>query len=351
MATSIDATELRYLTYSRGDLYDRTIDTEYLEHECPLDQTSFKVPIPSSKQHAIASIGCFDQLPLEITQCILSNVDLATLTLLRSISKRMNLLVSSIFLYKEAVTHAPNALRALLSTGAAHYFTVIDLYNALREHECFLCGNFGAFLYLLECHRYCWRCISSVQHLLPISKEAAQFLYRLDLQTMANLPTIINIPGSYGIKQHRSPHVKKQGGVRIAMVAYGAAKEAGTKLQALTEDYEKAKLETRIALRGPVAQDLTRDMDCMNHDPVGFREGYGLEPQRFMAAVRFPTLIAGTDTVEWGVSCLGCLEGDENGAEERLWNEQFTTEGMARHLEQCQKARHSWVSDRVTELQ
>ena len=350
MTTSMTA-EVRYLTYSRGDLHDRTIDTECLQRECPLDQKSSKSSITSSGQQAIASIGWLDKLPPETIQCILSNLDLATLTLLRSISRRMNLLVSSVFSYNKAVTHAPDALRALLSTGAAHYFTAIDLYKALREQECFLCGDFGPFLYLLECHRYCWRCISSIQDLLPISKEAAQFLYHLDLQTMASLPTMINIPGFYGMRQCRRPDMKSKGGARIAMVAYGAARKAGTKLQALTDDYEKAKLETRIALRGPVAKDLTRDMDCMNYDPVGFREGYGLEPQRFMAAVRFPTLIAGTDAVEWGISCLGCLERSESGAEERLWNEQYTTEGMVVHLERCQKARKSWVSDRVTELE
>lgn len=347
---TMDATELRYLTYSRGDICDRTIDTDHLHQNCPLDQKSLKPPSASSVQGAYASLGRFGRLPIETTLNIFANTDLSTLTLLRSISERTSLLVDSVLPYEAVVTHAPNALRALLSTGSAQYFTAIDLYNALRAQDCFLCGRFGPFLYLLECRRCCWKCLTSVQDILPISKEAAQFLYHLDLETMTNIPTLLNIPGSYGPKHRRQPHMEMKGGARIALVAYGAARKAGAKIQALTDDYGKAKLETRIALRGPMSQDFMHEMDCMNYDPAGYAAGYGLEPQRFMAAVRFPTLIAGTDTVEWGVSCIGCLEGAEVGDEERFWNEQYTTEGMKKHLEQCQKAGQSWVNDRVREL-
>ena len=346
----MDANELRYLTYSRGDIYDRTIDTEHLQHDCPLDQTSSKSPLASDMRDATASLGRFDKLPVETIHTIFTSLDLYTLTLLRSTSKRMNLIVDSVLPYKEVFTHAPNALRALLSTGTARYFTAIDLQNALRAQKCLLCNHFGTFLYLLECRRCCWQCLSSSEDLLPIAKEAAQALYHLDVQTMVDLPTVLNIPDNYGPKQRRKPHMRNKGGIRVALVAYGAARNAGVALQALTDDYEKAKLETRIALRGPVAQDFMRDMDCMNYDFAGYNAGYGLEPQRFMAAVRFPTLIAGSDVVEWGVSCLGCLENAKEGDEERFWNEQYTNAGMVAHLAYCQEARHSWVYDRVKEL-
>lgn len=170
---------------------------------------------------------------------------------------------------------------------------------------------------------------------------------------MANIPTLVNIPGTYGLKQKETSHMRVKGGVRVAMVSYGAARKACAEShdqEALEDDYEKAKLETRIALRGPVPQDFMRDMDCMNYDPAGYNGGYGLEPQRFMAAVRFPTLFDGADTLEWGVSCLGCLERATEGHEERLWNEQYTTEGMMKHLEQCEKARQMWANDRTAEV-
>lgn len=353
MTDSMDATELRYLTYSRGDICDRTIDTEYLQNDCPLDQTSSKTPSASHMQEETASLGRFDKLPLETTQNIFSYLDLSTLTLLRFISRRTNLLVDSLLAYKEVITHCPNALRALLRTQTAQYFTATNLYDTLKAQECFICGRFGALLYLLECRRCCWGCLTSVEDLLPICKASAKFLYRFDAQTMAVIPTLFNVPGYYGLKQNQTPHMRAKGGKRVAMVAYGAARKACAELQdedTLADNYDKAIEETRVALRGPVSQDVMRDMDCMNYDPAGYDAGYGLEPQRFMAAIRFPTLLAGTDAVEWGISCLGCLERAKKRDEERLWNEQYTTEGMVKHLEQCQKARQSWADDRVTEV-
>ena len=347
----MDATKLRYLTYSRGDICDRTIDTEHLQHDCPLDQTSSRLPTTFHMQ--TASLGRFDKLPLETTQNILSNLDLSTLTLLRSISRRTTFLVDSLPGYQKVITHSPNALRALLSTHVAQYFTANDLHNALRAQNCFLCGQFGAFLYLLECRRCCWQCLTSDEDLLPISQSSAKLTFRFDAQTGAKLPMLLNIPGSYGLKQERLPHMRSKGGVRVALVAYGAARKARVRSQLhdlLSQDYEKLKLETRIAFRGPLSQDFMWEMDCMNYDPAGYEAGYGLEPQRFMAAIRFPTLIAGTDTVEWGISCLGCLERAKDGDEERFWNEQYTNEGMVKHLEQCKKAARSWANDRMTEL-
>ncbi|KAF6231383.1 hypothetical protein HO173_010343 [Letharia columbiana] len=353
MASTIVASTLRALTYSRGDICDRTINTEYLQNDCPLDQTSANAHLACRIQPATASLGRLDILPVETIQIIFSNTDLSTLTLLRSVSRRASCLVDSVPAYKKAVTHSPNALRALISTHTAQYFTANDVFDALLAHECFLCGRFGAFLYLLECRRCCWDCLISVEDLLPICKASAQTLYRFDAQTMDEMPTVLTIPGSYGLRHKQSTHRQPKGEKRVAMVAYGAARKAGLNVQMgkkLTDHYEKAKLETRVALRGPVAQDPMRDMDCMNYDHAGYKAGFGLEPQRFMAAVRFPTLITGTDKIEWGFSCLGCLERAEYGDEERFWNEQYTTEGMVRHLDKCQRAGQSWINDRVTEV-
>lgn len=305
-------------------------------------------------QQATASLGRFDEIPLETTQNILSYLDLGSLTLLRSISKRMNIIVDSLPIYGKVVTHAPDALRALLSTGSAKDFTALHLYNALRAQDCFSCGRFGAFLYLLLCRRCCWKCLTTSKDLLPMSQAAVKLLFRFSERTMARVPSMLNIPGSYSPKHKQFPEIiSKGGGKRVALVAYGAARRACAKKNGRkpsTEEYEKLKLETRIALRGPSNQDFMREMDCKNHDPAGYKAGYGLEPERFMAAVRIPTLIRGTDAVEWGVSCLACLDRSRDGDEERFWNEQYTTEGMVKHLEECELAMFLWLNDRIGEL-
>ena len=344
--------ELDYYTYSRYDMCDRTIDTELLRQLCPLDQSSSKTPLASKIRAATASLGRLDVLPLETLQNTLSYLDLSSLTCLRSISRRLRALVDSLHHYRAVVTHAPNALRALLSTHAAPFFTASDLYQALRAQDCFWCGdNFGTHLYLLECRRCCWKCLTSARDLLPIAKEPAKLFQRLDARTMAEMPTLLSLPGFYGLKEVSMPHMYIKHGKRITLVSYRAVRKAGPKLhgrEAKNRDYEKAKLETRIALRGPLNQDFMRDTNCANYDRAGYNAGYGLEAQRFMAAVRFPTLSAGT--VEWGISCLGCLEHARDGDEERYWNEQYTKEGMVEHLKHCDKKQQSWLDDRVREL-
>lgn len=77
------------------------------------------------------------------------------------------------------------------------------------------------------------------------------------------------------------------------------------------------------------------DLDIMNTDPVGYAAGYAREPQRFMAAVRFPTLDNGSDRIEWGLSCMICLERAKEGDEERWWNEQFSRGDVGGHVEGC----------------
>ena len=215
-------------------------------------------------------------------------------------------------------THAPDALRALLSTGAANHFSVVDVKRALRRTECASCGErFGAYLYLLECRRCCWRCLSTSRELLPVVKDAVERLYAVEAWVMDALPSVRSLPGVYGPRYRRRPNVRSKNHKRIELVANGAARKAGGKILKecrLDDDdddgselalYEDALLATRIALRGPVELDFMREMDCRNYDPEGYDGGWGLQPQRLMAAVRFPALVRGE--VEWGFCCFGCL--------------------------------------------
>lgn len=66
--------------------------------------------------------------------------------------------------------HAPNALRAILSTGLAPQFTIGNLYRALRTQDCSECGSFGAYLHLLDCRRYYWLCVAEAINILPITR-------------------------------------------------------------------------------------------------------------------------------------------------------------------------------------
>ena len=133
--------QLHELTYERQDISHHYIDPKTLEQNCPLAQPS---SIAGSNAASLQALGQLDLLPLEVIQSILQVLDLQTLTLMQSINHRSKLLVDSVPQHREIVTHAPNALRAILSTGLAPQFTINDLSTALRAQECFECGDFGA---------------------------------------------------------------------------------------------------------------------------------------------------------------------------------------------------------------
>ena len=84
-----------------------------------------------------------------------------------------------------------NDLRAFLSTHAAQYFTANNLYNALKAQDCFSCGRFDAFLYLLERRRCCWQCPTNANDLLPKTQ----------------IPTLLNDPKTSTYVRRSAPKV------------------------------------------------------------------------------------------------------------------------------------------------
>ena len=105
------------------------------------------------------------------------------LTLRLSISHRSKLLVDSLSQHIEIVTHAPNALRAILGINLAPHFTAQDLSSALRAQECHWCGSFGPYPYLPECHRCCLPCLAEASDTHPFKKGLQRFFFLGSLLT------------------------------------------------------------------------------------------------------------------------------------------------------------------------
>lgn len=142
--------EKRYheLTYSHPSRPDFTLDDNDLALRCPLDNGHF----PKTPQH---DLDLLDRLPLDLLQPLLTQLDLCTLTDLRRINQRGRDVVDSIPEYRIIITHAPDALRALLSVKAARYVTCESLYVKLCMSQCEHYEKFGGYLYLLTCkHLY-----------------------------------------------------------------------------------------------------------------------------------------------------------------------------------------------------
>lgn len=340
MADLNAAQQLHELTYEGQDLLDLSINLEMLEQRCPLAQPSY---IAGSKTASFQPLGQLDILPLEIIQNILELLDLHTLTLVQSLSHRSNLLVHNLPQHRELVTHAPNALRAMLSPGLAPHFTIKHLSRALRTQDCFKCGSFGAYLYLLECRRSCWLCLAKSYDTVPLPKDFAMNSLKRQLPCMQSLPGRYSLDCTDG-----NTHIR-----RAALISFNSAKEAGIKIHgrqegtaeyfARQEGMRAAKYFARRTHNSLVAgkrnflllQARTRaQYPSPFHLSQSFR-AWEYMAQQFMAAIRFPTLDPSNGTIEWGLSCKGCRDGRLNDVETKDWEAMYTKRGYLAHFEQC----------------
>jgi hypothetical protein len=167
------------------------LETKDLGRCCPLDNGHHEGQEPS------ASLGQLDTLPLELLQPILLDIDLKSLTVLRSVNRTFRKTIDSIKEYDDIIAHAPTSLRAALSINLGSWISCRQLYNTLCSQECVECGSFGPFLYLLSCSRVCYICLREDQRFLPMVPEYAKTAFKLSSQKLADLPTALSIPGRY----------------------------------------------------------------------------------------------------------------------------------------------------------
>ena len=334
MAGLQPAQQLHELTYERQDINLRYIDPEILEQNCPLAQLS---SIAGSNTTTLKTLGQLDLLPLEIIQSVLQLLDLQPLTLVQSLNHRSKLLVDSLPQHREIVTHAPNALRAILSNGLAPQFTINDLSTALRAQECFDCGEFGTYLYLLECRRYCWLCLAEDSNIQPVSRSVVRSLFGLPAEIVQQLPYIRSLPLRYSIDcPKRDRH-----GQRVAFVSLNASREAGINFHGSEE-----AMETQVLIRATypnrgegsgVASWVQLRKQMQNK-----RLGSLYNP--FMASIRFPTLDVSSGTLEWGLSCKVCRDGPPTDDELGDWAVIYTRRGYLAHYEECKWSKHLLAS-------
>jgi hypothetical protein len=151
------------------------LDPEMLEDTCPLDNGRHG---EGGVLLAALSIGTLNILPLEILQNILvDELDLASLTNLRSVSRGFRSTLDSLPQYNAIISHAPSSIRALLSLEIASFFPCKALYRVLCEEKCAFCGDFGANLYLLTCNRVCYQCLIDTDEARTFNSGAQQKPY------------------------------------------------------------------------------------------------------------------------------------------------------------------------------
>lgn len=296
--------EFRLLTWTGLEFSKMTIEPESLEKNCPLDNGRLEQPTVSksnsgSKRSNTGTLRAFP-LPLEIMSSILSLLDLRSLTNFRAVSWGSRALVDGLPKYKSIIHHAPNALRALLSTKTARYFTALDLFKALSSQACVNCGRqFGPLLSMFTCHRYCLSCIKNGAELLCLPLSAAKRMFLLQPDVINKLRTCWTLPGRYG--EIQNAHRRRYTLVRVREI--------------------------------PWIKQSPPYLGFEYHDKRG-RNSY-----RFMSMLRIPALAEKTGKLDWGVSCRSCRFGPRIWDVENLHaNTLYSSDDYSEHFRICESS-------------
>ncbi|KAI9753682.1 MAG: hypothetical protein M4579_005034 [Chaenotheca gracillima] len=213
-----------------GNTWGNLLNLENLEQTCPLDNGRHEAS--SYTGHSSRNLASIEKLPPELMDMVLIDLDLRTLTTLRSTSRPLRSAVDALWQYHDIVIYAAYTIRAALSLNVASGITCRALHQELCSRTCVNCGQFGPILYLLSCGRICYVCLSDEVHFLPLRRLNARYEFGLGSYELASLPSARSIPGRYAVGG-------KTRSTRSDWIDYSAAREAGIKLHGSVDQMEK----------------------------------------------------------------------------------------------------------------
>ena len=152
---------------------------------------------------------------------IFLEMDLETLTVLRSVCRGARAAIDNHFEYSDIFKYAPAALRASLSIHTARWTTCKQLHTVLLSNACQDCGKFGAYLYLMTCERLCHTCITLHSTCRPLTREIAAMMLCLSEEPAgADKIVATTVPGRYkevGIIKDRHAFISIHQAIRAKM--------------------------------------------------------------------------------------------------------------------------------------
>lgn len=259
-------------------------------------------------------LGAFDLFPLEVSQAILSILNMDSLFKFRQVNLRSRQTVDSLRQYQLIVSHGLNCLCALLRTQVACSVSLLEFYSALCTKVCFLCGDFGGFLSLLTWRRSCFKCLRGASETQVQTLNTARKEYQLTKDELRQLRSFKTLPGVYSMEESKYKS-------RIAIVSIH---QAGL--------FRRRQSQTRRRL--PLAS-LTR-----------------MQKYNFMGSCALPYYDKFTGQVEHGISCAGCQLAIEKfiiGAQAERWafearDKVYSQDGFLEHFRWCEQAQLLWKS-------
>jgi hypothetical protein len=195
-------------------------------------------------------------------------------------------------------------------TGLAKYLDIATLHETLTTKECFFCGSFGGFIFLVAAARCCFVCLS----LQPACKIYT--LRHLRIRLGGSRPTAMR-------RRYRVFHCLPE--------ACGFNETWG-KLVGLSAN--------RFVRETSASAYMLEQFKHMDQDYRKYRRS---------ASARLPYLDMGTGEVQSGVSCKGCrmhVGEDHNGNEDKFSDRQklYSRQELLQHFNGCNYAKELWAS-------
>ncbi|KAF7957815.1 hypothetical protein EAE96_003385 [Botrytis aclada] len=298
------------------------ISSQELGEKCPLDsKTTKSFKLPMIRPESASNISLLE-LPMEIFQRTLKYLDIETLVNIRRCSQYCRLAVNTTLEWQEIIENAPEALRAILSTGVGSNILLLQLHHALTNPECEFCINdfkpptylddekvMGAFLSLFEGKRACAYCLRN-----DISLRTIPYIDFIRLQRpnsaikirpeVQNPPKLRTLPGTYGYNRYKSSQ-------RLLLVPMGDVEY----VDGMSMSHKERQLLLRsqhevIIPKHPFADRPVLDRQLAPHNAyVGFEREDEIA-RRYMTAIPFP-YFRKTHThpnTKMRVSFHGCIE-------------------------------------------
>lgn len=152
------------------------------------------------------------RLPLELQQFVYSNLDVASLLALSSVSKFSRFNVAAFPAWRTLSEHSPEMLIAMSQMKLLRRHTVSQLYEALCSARCVGCPplTYGAYVFLPTADRCCWVCLSYHPMFRVISLRKASKTFGVSVRRIRrDIHVFQSIPGIYdeGFQVSLSPHL------------------------------------------------------------------------------------------------------------------------------------------------
>jgi hypothetical protein len=321
----LSKSQLDALTYLSAQPQEFTLDDNLPTPKLlPTDSPDRKLPG--------FDLGALDQLPTELLQGLLPQLDLCSLMQFRRVNRRAIEVVESILQYKAIATHASNVLQGALRTGAGNWISCETVYEKLCTAECEQCGDFGGYLYILTCERVCFLCLSEDDTYLPLPRGRAIRKFGINCRILETLPCLTSLPGEYSTKKFERlmqvTLVDRESAHRAGVVLHGSSEAMERHVSnALGQEFQKLDKKTSAEGYRPSFHRFRQ------HMTEGIYDGRSENPVRYMAIVRIPWVKKISQELEWGFHCIGC----QNLSHSRPlhFRRKFTATKFMEHLREC----------------